>query len=74
MSLHSVERVVRDPTLMELLRRRNQPLLVQTLIGGAIVGALTLASVAVAFVLSLGIRALTATSGDASGGTRKLER
>ena len=68
------ERVVRDPMLMELLRHRIRPLLMQTLIGGAIVGALALAclrvprnaslalvSVAVAFVVSLIIGAVTAT-------------
>jgi hypothetical protein len=66
------QRVVRDPTLMELLRRRIRPLLIQTLAGGALVGALALAclrlpanaslglaGVAVAFVVSLVIGAVT---------------
>jgi hypothetical protein len=71
---HQEERVVNDPMLMELLRRRIRPLLIQTLVGGAIVGAcalaclrvpanpsLALAGVIVAFVVSLVIGAVTAT-------------
>ncbi len=68
------ERVVNDPALLELLLRRIRPLLIQTLVGGAIVGALALAcfrlpanpslglaAVAVACVVSLATGALTTT-------------
>jgi hypothetical protein len=68
------ERVVRDPALMELLRRRNRPLLIQTLAGGAILGTLAvaclrlpanaslgLAGASVAFVVSLVIGAVSTT-------------
>ena len=66
------ERVVQDPKLLELLRRRMRPLLIQTMAGGAIVGALAivcsrapdnaslaLTGVVVAFIVSLTIGGFT---------------